>query len=541
MNPPIGVTRGTGGCRWKGVDTAPTPPEPDEPDEPQLRLSKRRVLAATLTVGALVAGGVAYAGSPAAARHASAASASSTWFAPYVDTTLTPALQFQDPSVSPARQVVLGFVVADKAQPCSPSWGGAYSLERAADGLNLDRRVAQLQNEGSAAVVSFGGAANTELAVACTDVDALTKAYASVVERYHVSTIDLDLEGSALDDEAATARRTKAVVALQQAAARRGKPLNVWLTLPVDTNGLQGNALSVVRAAVSGGLQVAGVDVMTMEFGAAPDGMAAASIRALQETHRQVTAIYRANGTRLSAEQVWRRLGATPMIGQNDAPTQLFTVDDAQQLTAFATQQGLGRLSMWSLNRDSPCGTQFARVGVHSLTCSGAKQTRLGFSEVFGALTGSLPATAVAAPVSGAPVVVDDPATAPFPIWNPQATYPTAYKVVREGYVYQAKWSSSAVDPAADAAEPGQTPWQVVGPVLPTDRPPVLPTSPPGTYPDWAADVAYRQGDRVLRDGLPYAAKYYSQGADPAAVLSDPAGSPWKALYTVPGEPAPAT
>lgn len=400
--------------------------------------------------------------------------------------------------------------------------------------------VAQLQNEGSSAVISFGGAANTELAVACTDVNTLTEAYTSVVERYKVSTVDLDLEGAALADTAATARRTKAVAAMQQAAAKRGKPLNVWLTLPVDTNGLQGDALAVVRQAVGDGLQLAGINIMTMEFGAAPDGMAAASINALQETHRQVTAVYRAAGTRQTSEQVWHRLGATPMIGQNNAATELFTVEDAQRLVAFATEQGLGRLSMWALNRDSPCGTQFARIGVHSLICSGAKQQRLGFSEVFGALTGSLPAAGVAAPVPSAGPVVDDAATAPFPIWNPQATYPTAYKVVREGYVYQAKWSSGGIDPAADAAEPGQTPWQVVGPVLASDRPPVLPTSAPGTYPDWATDAAYRQGDKVLRAGLAYEAKYYSQGADPAAVLSDPAGSPWKALYTVPGEPAPA-
>lgn len=232
------------------------------------------------------------------------------------------------------------------------------------------------------------------------------------------------------------------------------------------------------------------------------------------------------------------------MIGQNDAAGQLLTIEDAQRVASFASEHGLARVSMWSLNRDSQCGTQFARVGVHSLTCSGTSQTRLGFSQVFGALTGSVHVREpeVAAPGPAAPdadSAVDDPAAVPFPIWNPEASYPTGYKVVREGYVYQARWSSSMVDPAADATDPGQTPWQIVGPVLPTDRPPVLPTAAPGTYPDWAADTAYRQGEKVLRDGLPYQAKYYSQGNDPAAVLTNPAGSPWKALYTIPGEPVP--
>ena len=77
--------------------------------------------------------------------------------------------------------------------------------------------------------------------------------------------------------------------------------------------------------------------------------------------------------------------------------------------------------------------------------------------------------------------------------------------------------------------------------MLPGDHPPVIPTLAPGTYPDLVAGtVAYAQGQKVLRDGLPYQAKYYTKGDDPSAVLTNPAGSPWQALYTIPGEP-PAT
>jgi chitinase len=68
----------------------------------------------------------------------------------------------------------------------------------------------------------------------------------------------------------------------------------------------------------------------------------------------------------------------------------------------------------------------------------------------------------------------------------------------------------------------------------------VLPTVAPGTHPEWSADTAFVQGTKVLRNGLPYQAKYYSLGDDPASVLTNPAGSPWKPLYTIPGEPAPA-
>lgn len=42
----------------------------------------------------------------------------------------------------------------------------------------------------------------------------------------------------------------------------------------------------------------------------------------------------------------------------------------------------------------------------------------------------------------------------------------------------------------------------------------------------------------MLYQGLPYQAKWINQGTSPATESTDPSGSPWKALYTIPGEPA---
>ena len=79
--------------------------------------------------------------------------------------------------------------------------------------------------------------------------------------------------------------------------------------------------------------------------------------------------------------QVWNRIGATVMIGQNDVAGQIVTVDDAKGVAAFARSQHLGRVSMWSLNRDSQCGSQFARIGVHSNTCSGTSADAAGVQQ----------------------------------------------------------------------------------------------------------------------------------------------------------------
>ena len=125
-----------------------------------------------------------------------------TWFAPYYYVTLTPAFHFEDPVVSPSLTQVLGFVVADPRNGCSPTWGTYYDLDGAGRALDLDRRITRLRERGGDAVISFGGAANTDLAVACTSQPALNAWYQLVVKRYSSRIIDLDIEGAALADHA---------------------------------------------------------------------------------------------------------------------------------------------------------------------------------------------------------------------------------------------------------------------------------------------------------------------------------------------------
>ncbi len=57
-------------------------------------------------------------------------------------------------------------------------------------------------------------------------------------------------------------------------------------------------------------------------------------------------------------------------------------------------------------------------------------------------------------------------------------------------------------------------------------------------YRAWSITAQYHAGSKVLYQGLPYEAKWSNQGVSPQTEQSDPAGSPWKALYQIPGEPA---
>ena len=519
-----------------GRSAAPAAAAAPPPEEPRRRLSLFRVLAALIVVTGAGYGG--YVG--VQTRLASATVVHQTWFAPYVDVTLTPTYQFQSSSADQARQTVLGFVVAAGASRCTPSWGGAYTLRQADQSLALSSRIAQLQQDGEQPIVSFGGQAHTSLDVACGSVASLTAAYQSVISAYRLTTIDLDIEGSALTDFGAEERRAQAVADLEQQAAAAGRKLSVWLTLPVEPSGLQGAGISVVESMLEDRVSIAGVNVMTMDF-TQPPGPGSTMLQpaeaALNATHAQLADLFPRYGVHLRSQQIWQRMGATVMIGQNNIQGENFTVSDAGGLVGFANADHLGRLSMWSLNRDSQCGSSFPETGLLSTTCSGTAQSSGEFSQIFGRLQGVTSVTSAAGNVQPA-VANTNPADAPFPQWFATAQYPLGYKVVENGEIYQAKWFNSGDDPSAQVQYAWQTPWELLGPVLPGDHAPVISAPSAGAYPAWSMSTNYRAGEKVLYQGLPYVAKWDNEGVSPQGASGDPTGSPWRPLYKVPGEPA---
>lgn len=509
------------------------------PDEPGQRLSWLRVGAVVAIVALLAAGGALV------LRKVSSTAPllGRSWSVPYVDVTLTPTYEFQNPESNPARDIALAFVVADASEPCTPSWGGAYTMDQAKQSIELDRRITQLRAAGGDIMISFGGQANTELAFACNDQAKLTSAYRDVVTRYDAKVIDLDIENADLADKPSIERRAKAIATVQKERLAAGHKLAVWLTVPVTKSGLTAEGIALVTSTLKNGVALTGVNVMTMNFGDAKHpttDMLGATKSALEATATQVAEIWAGQGITLDDAQRWAHLGATPMIGQNDVEGEVFTTDDAKGLASYATSKGLGRVSTWSLNRDTPCSTSFADVMVLSNTCSSVTQEPLAFAKVFV----DLPGRSANSPQAGSVTVaakqqtVDDPAKSPYPIWRPEAQYVEGYKVVRHGLVYQAKWYTQGEEPTAAAANPWDTPWSLVGPVGPADKPFVPQTVPAGTYPDWNPQTLYTKGDKIVLEGLPYEARWPNQGEVPATLLPVGPDSAWNPLFTVPGEPA---
>jgi len=489
----------------------------------------------------LVAGSAAVVGFRTAS-HTSQAAAPVSSFMPYVDVTATPQYAFEDASRAISANLVLGFVVSSKADACEPSWGASYSLDQAASTMDLDRRIARLRQRGGQVMVSFGGAANSELAIGCADTGNLAAAYRTVVDRYSVNAIDLDIEGTDASTGEVSTRRAEAIRSLQLARERSGHHLAVWLTLPVTPSGLTASGQAVLGAMLQAKVDLAGVNAMTMDYGSSLAGqnLADANRSALTAGAGQLVDAYRVAGEHLSGAQAWQRVGATPMIGQNDVAAERFGLDDAKSLLAFAQSHHLRRLSMWSVNRDQTCGPNYANVSVVSVNCSGIDQKAAAFTRIFvpftaGAVTPASSPSPSSSLESGAPApvateIVDDPATSPYAIWNPTLPYAQGTKIVWRHNVYQAKWWTQGDQPDTPVTSAFETPWTLIGPVLPGEHPQPTPTLSAGTYPAWSATTTYRAGARVLYDGVGYQAKWFTQGEVPGLVVSDPGQTPWQLI-----------
>ncbi|MFJ8104367.1 cellulose binding domain-containing protein [Streptomyces sp. NPDC096132] len=292
-------------------------------------------------------------------------------FAPYVDTSLYPAFDLlASAAATGVKDYNLAFVTDGGG--CTPKWGGVTDL--ASDGVAS--QIGALRAKGGDVRVSFGGASGSELATTCSSADALAAAYGKVVDAYRLTKVDFDVEGGALPNTAANTRRAQAIAELQ----RKHPDLDVSFTLPVMPEGLTQDGVSLLSAAKANGVKVATVNVMAMDYGPAYSGdMGTYAEQAATATQAQVKSVFG-----LSDSAAWKTVAVTPMIGVNDVASEVFRVEDATQLVAFAKSKGLAWLSMWSATRDRQCPGGAKNSA--DATCSSIVQGDSAFSKAFAAL-----------------------------------------------------------------------------------------------------------------------------------------------------------
>lgn len=342
------------------------------------RRNMRWFCAAVLAVVSVFAAVAAFAGTGPA--RAASSGIPTSYFAPYTDITMDHGFA-QMAQNTGTKYFSLGFIVDKSGGGCQATWAGSTSIS---SGF-MQSDISTLRAEGGDVIPSFGGAAGKELALDCSTASALQAQYQAVITNYGLTHLDFDIEGSALNNTTANTRRNQAIAALQAAAQSAGSQLSISYTLPVTTSGLLSNSLNLLRNAVSNGVNVSVVNIMVMDYydaGSAPGNqMGQNAINAANATFTQLQSIFSGK----SASQIWAMIGLTPMLGENDDTTEVFTEQDAQQVLAFARQQQIAELSFWSVQLDVPCTGDETPTN----TCSGVTQQPYDYSHIFDAFNGN--------------------------------------------------------------------------------------------------------------------------------------------------------
>ena len=296
---------------------------------------------------ALGSGGLALATAVPAA--AAGAAFPAHYAAPYLQISSSDAGDMAaDMSVSGDKYYTLAFLVSQSG--CTPDWeDGGYSLG------TFNSQISALQAAGGNIIISSGGAGATELAQTCTNVSQLTAAYQNIVNTTGSTRLDFDIEDSALADTSATSLRDQALAALQA----QDPAVQVDFTLGVSPQGLptgNGSQYAVLQDAKAKGVKVSTVNIMTMDFGAGTNDLAAAE-SAAQGAAGQLSSLYG-----ISTSAAYNMMGLTPIAGVNDDGTD-FSISNAQSLESFAASNGVQELSFWEVDGyDKGTGYQYSSL-----------------------------------------------------------------------------------------------------------------------------------------------------------------------------------
>src|SRR3954466_12624700 len=148
--------------------------------------------------------------------------------------------------------------------------------------------IERFMTSGGSVILSFGGAAGTYVETACTDEDQLYGLIEGIIQRLGTQRLDFDVEGPQLANAEVTARRIRVLRRLQ------GKypTLSVSLTLPVEPSGLPGPALDLIRSTGGGGVKIAVINIMAMDYGAGTSNLGEIAIQSAEGTVEQLGTVY---------------------------------------------------------------------------------------------------------------------------------------------------------------------------------------------------------------------------------------------------------
>lgn len=237
-----------------------------------------------------------------------------------------------------------------------------------------ETHIKKLRRENIDYVISTGGA---EGIFTCASEAGMEKFIARYNSR-HLVGFDFDIESN--QSEVVVNNLVHQI----RGAMQRHPHLRFSFTLATQSSSAPGQAslnehgASVMKAIERAGLENFFINLMVMNFGdAKPDRCVVESGRCAMAA----SAIQVVSNFILEYGIPLKRIEVTPMIGVNDVVDNVFTLEDAQVLSRYVVNNGLGGLHFWSLNRDGPCAQESSVV---SPVCNGLTNIgRLTFINAF--------------------------------------------------------------------------------------------------------------------------------------------------------------
>jgi chitinase len=245
------------------------------------------------------------------------------------------------------KHYTLAFIIAlqegrgkDAKYLKEPSWDGRTPI---GDNLYHDQ-IDAIRKRGGDVIMSFGGEAGKEMANVIDDPVALEAAYQKVIDQYKFTWLDFDVEGHNLDKgKLDSERRNTALANLQ----KKNPGLIISYTLPVDPDGISDASLALLADAKAKGVKVHSANIMVMFFGKKFVGKGKTEgelgIESANVAHAQIQKI-----------DPSIQIGLCPCLGRNGSADEVFGIEDAKVLKAFADKTPwVCSLHYWSINDDA--------------------------------------------------------------------------------------------------------------------------------------------------------------------------------------------
>ena len=250
---------------------------------------------------------------------------------------------------------IISFIVCCNSPSCrknEASFAGRIGLDPDPQDENsketlkaIETVIHDFEKKGGKIVISFGGADNEELALCHSDPNALAKQYKRVIQKFHPSRIDFDIEGS---HESSNTHKLRAeALSILRKELQEDMPL-ISLCLPVNPDiGFDSSTLSIIETMKENEINIDLISIMAMDYGSYYSGTDSYlnALHSLEKSYKQSKSYY---------PNI--KMGVIPMIGENDDGS-VFSLSDASNLIQnLKTRDYVGMVSMWSINRDKNKG-----------------------------------------------------------------------------------------------------------------------------------------------------------------------------------------